>query len=290
MAVTLHQAILEAVLCLSAHEDLRADAARDAELLLLHLLAAPRTARFTDADRPLTQRELSDYDLLIRRRLAGEPVQYILGQQEFYGLVLKVTPDVLIPRPETELLVETVLQRLPAETPLRIVDVGTGSGAIAIALAKHLLLAEVTAVDLSPAALDVARQNAQRHGLAERLRFVQSDLLDGILCPTAGVPQGYAAVVSNPPYVPDSDRATLHRQVRDFEPATALFAGNDGLDIYRRLIPQAATALVPGGLLAMEIGYGQQAALAHLLRDWQRVEFLDDLQGVPRLALARAPA
>jgi release factor glutamine methyltransferase len=141
----------------------------------------------------------------------------------------------------------------------------------------------VTAVDLSGAALEVAWENAKRHGLAERIRFVESDLLGAVMGEA-----GFDAVLSNPPYVPDSDSASLHRQVRDHEPATALFAGADGMDIYRRLIPQAAAVLRPGGLLAMEFGYGQRAAMAELLRGWVGVEFLDDLQGVARVAIATA--
>ena len=166
---------------------------------------------------------------------------------------------------------------------LRILDVGTGSGAIAIALAHHLLRAHVTAVDLSAAALEVAASNAARHGLASRIRFVASDLLDAL-------PQDevrFDVIVSNPPYVPTADRDSLHPQVRDHEPAAALFAGTDGLDIYFRLIPRARAALRPNGLLALEIGHGQREAIASLLSGWNELRFLDDLQQIPRIALAR---
>jgi release factor glutamine methyltransferase len=279
--VTLREAIAAAADKLDRLEDLREYAARDAELLLLHMMAAPRTLLFTDGGRAVGEREQEEYDLLIGRRLRGEPIQYITGEQEFYGLPLRVTPAVLIPRPETELLVEAALERLPKDKALRIVDVGTGSGAIAIAVAKHLPLVRVTAVDLSAAALEVALRNAERLGLAQRMHFIESDLLSAVL--------GEApldAVLSNPPYIPTADRGSLHRQVREHEPDMALFAGVDGLEIYRRLIPQAADALAPDGLLAMEIGYGQQAGLRGLLRGWNGVEFRNDLQGIARVVLA----
>lgn len=259
------------------------DARRDAQLLLLHTLEIARTVLFTEPERTLSAAEQAAYEAAIARRAAGEPVQYITGQQEFYGLMLKVSPAVLIPRPETELLVEAVLGRVDGDKLLRIVDVGTGSGAIAVALAYKLPMAVVTAVDLSEAALAIARENAATHGLAERVRFLFSNLLKAV------EGEEFEAVVSNPPYVPDGDRESLARQVRDFEPETALFAGADGLDIYRRLVPQAFTVLKPGGLLAMEFGYGQRDALAALMRDWDDVEFLDDLQGIPRVVLARKP-
>jgi release factor glutamine methyltransferase len=279
--VTLREAIDEAADRLSGKEDLRENAQRDAELLLLHVLGATRTLLFMDGGRAANDRELAELNSLLERRLRGEPIQYIIGEQEFYGLPMKVTPAVLIPRPETELLVEAVLERLPKHKALRIVDVGTGSGAIAVAVAKHLPLAEVVAVDLSAAALEVARGNAASLGLGRQMRFLESDLLAAV----AGEAP-FDAVLSNPPYIPVGDRASLHRQVREHEPATALFAGEDGLEIYRRLVPQASAALKPGGLLALEIGYGQQAGLEALLHNWNGVQFLDDLQGVARTVLA----
>ena len=257
------------------------DARRDAELLLLHTLELPKTSLFTEAHRLLSVAEQTGYEAAIARRATGEPIQYITGQQEFYGLMLKVSPAVLIPRPETELLVEAVLARLPAGDASRIVDVGTGSGAIAIALARKLPRAQVTAVDLSDAALAMARENAALHDVMERVRFVASDLLEAV----AG--EVFDAVVSNPPYVPETDRESLERQVRDFEPEMALFAGASGLDIYQRLVPQAWRLVKPGGLLAMEIGYGQRKALAEILGAWEAVKFLDDLQGIPRVVIAR---
>jgi release factor glutamine methyltransferase len=287
--VTLREALAAAASELAQRHDLRANASRDAEFLLLHTLAAPRTLLFTDPDRALTPEQQQAFDTLIARRLTAEPIQYILGQQEFYGLALRVTPDVLIPRPETELLVEAVLGRLPRrreqDKPLRIADIGTGSGAIAIAIANHLPLAQITALDLSTAALAIARENAATHHLDTRIRFLESDLLAAV---SAEAP--FDAILSNPPYVPITDRESLHPQVRDHEPASALFAGRDGLDIYRRLIPEAFALLKSGGLLALEIGHGQRGSLADLLNSWDSVEFLNDLQQIPRVAIAVRPA
>lgn len=259
------------------------DAARDAQLLLLHTLGIARTTLFTEPERLLSAAEQATYEAAIARRQAGEPIQYITGQQEFYGLMLKVSPAVLIPRPETELLVEAVLARQRRDHEVKIVDVGTGSGAIAIALAHKLPTARVTAVDLSLAALAVARENAETHGVAERVRFIASDLLAAV------VGESFDAVVSNPPYVAEADRESLHRQVREYEPEMALFAGATGLDIYRRLIPQAWSGLQPGGLLAMEIGYGQREAITELLSAWDGIEFLNDLHAIPRTVLALKP-
>ncbi|MDR3745111.1 MAG: peptide chain release factor N(5)-glutamine methyltransferase [Acidobacteriaceae bacterium] len=322
--MTLHEALQLATRQLESSAELRADAARDAAFLLRHALAISLAAQLADPDRPLTPAQQSAYEALIQRRLRNEPIQYITGEQEFYGLALGVTPAVLIPRPETEHLVESVLAEFAAHPAasafhpttgscpanpdshptnfachptakrrdpllpshsLRILDIGTGSGAIAIALAHHLPNTQITAVDLSPAALAVAAANAARHGLADRIRFVQSDLLAAFS--TDDLP--FDAIVSNPPYVPTADRATLHPQVRDHEPSSALFAGADGLDIYRRLIPQARAALVPNGLLAIEIGHEQRDPIAALLADWFQLRFVDDLQGIPRIALARKP-
>ena len=231
---------------LQRNPDLCADAARDAALLLRHALGISHAAQLAEPELALTPAQQAAFDALVQRRLANEPIQYITGEQEFYSLALRVTPAVLIPRPETEQLVEAVINEmkqaeLDFKQSLRILDVGTGSGAIAIALAHHLLRAHVTAVDLSAAALEVAASNAARHGLASRIRFVASDLLDAL-------PQDevrFDVIVSNPPYVPTADRDSLHPQVRDHEPAAALFAGTDGLDIYFRLIPRRALRCGP---------------------------------------------
>ena len=284
--MTLREALTVAAAQLASDEHLRATAARDAELLLLHTLQIPRITLIAHPDEELSANQRTAYEDSIARRLHHEPIQYITGQQEFYGLTLKVTPAVLIPRPETEHLVEAVLKRLPTNRPLRIADIGTGSGAIAIALAAHLPQAAITALDISAEALAIATANAREHKIADRIRFVQSDLLSALNREA----ETFDAIVSNPPYVAETDRAALHPQVRDHEPATALFAGKTGLDIYRHLIPQAHAALKPNGLLALEIGHDQQEAVAALLRAWHNLSFVNDLQHIPRVALAQRPA
>jgi release factor glutamine methyltransferase len=279
--MTLRQALNAAAAQLGADERLRAAAGRDAELLLLHQLGISRAQLLAHPDRELTEEEECSYRHSIHRRASTEPIQYITGQQEFYGIDFRVSPAVLIPRPETEHLVEAVLQQLSHDEPLQLLDVGTGSGILAITLALHLPHAYITAVDISADAIHVARQNAEAHHVVQRIDFIESDLL-------AAVPSGlFDAIVSNPPYIPAADRATLHPEVRDHEPSTALFAGSDGLDIYRRLIPQSFDALKPNGLLALEIGHGQQESLASLLQSWDSISFVNDLQQIPRVVLAR---
>ncbi|MBB5340569.1 peptide chain release factor N(5)-glutamine methyltransferase [Tunturiibacter gelidoferens] len=283
--MTFRQAITNAAAELAANPHLSEHAHRDAELLLLHTLQISRVTLIAYPDRDLSPEQDALYQIAVKRRLKLEPIQYITGEQEFYGLRLHVTPAVLIPRPETEHLVEAVLKLLPANQPVKLVDVGTGSGAIAIALAVHLPLAEITAVDLSAEALAIAERNAREHNVANRIYFLRSDLLATIKSPG----QTFDAIVSNPPYIPESDRPTLHPQVREHEPATALFAGETGLDIYRRLIPEALSALKPNGILALEIGHEQQEPLTDLLAGWNDVTFVNDLQQIPRVALARRP-
>jgi release factor glutamine methyltransferase len=280
--MNLREALTGASTRLSQQPDLATTAARDAELLLLHTLQLPRTILFTDPTRPLSSAEAELFEANVTRRMNLEPIQYITGTQEFFRLAFHVTPAVLIPRPETELLVETVLAMLPADRPLRIVDIGTGSGAIAISIAAQLPQVRMTALDLSAEALAIARENAEAHHVADRIRFLQSDLLAEV----AG--EAFDAILSNPPYIPTTDRSTLHPEVRDHEPHTALFAGTTGMDIYSRLIPQANEALVPGGLLALEIGYGQLEAIENLLQGWANVTHRKDLQGIPRTVLAHA--
>jgi len=281
--MTLRQALSSATDRLAGRNDLAPTAHRDAELLLLHALALPRTTIYSHPGRLLSEKEQAIYAGVIGRRLASEPVQYITGTQDFFGLAFEVGPGVLIPRPETELLVEAALDRLPRNQSTKILDVGTGTGAIAIALASRLQLAQLTAVDLSAAALEIARRNIRRYNFESRIELLQSDLLEEL----QGAAPRFDAILSNPPYVPQRDRAEMHPQVRDYEPALALFAGTDGLEIYRRLIPQARSALTQRGLLAMEIGYGQRGAVGELLAGWNGVQFLDDLQGIPRVAIAR---
>jgi len=259
-----------------------ATARRDAELLLMRVLGRDRAWLMTHADAGLTSEQLAHFEDWVARRVRQEPVQYILGETEFYGLMMRVTPAVLIPRPETEHLVEAVLARVGCDAAARICDVGAGSGAIAVALAHALPLAQVTAVDLSTAALAVAKENAERHGVAGRVRLVESDLLRAVRG------ERFDVVVSNPPYVAEGE--VLEAQVREYEPREALFAGPTGLEVYRRLIPEAWEALVPEGWLLMEMGHGQREALAGLLTGWDGVEFVADLQGIPRVAIAQRRA
>jgi release factor glutamine methyltransferase len=280
--MTVRDAIGWAAAQLSESPHLRADAHRDAAFLLLYTLGISRAELLANPDKVLSPDQLTDFECLIARRLTHEPVQYITGEQEFFGLPLRVTPAVLIPRPETEHLVEAVLAEVDCSATLSIVDIGTGSGAIAIALADRLPSARIIATDISPAALELAAENAVRNRAADRIRFVESDLLEAVASDSP-----FDLIVSNPPYVAFADGKDLHPQVRDFEPATALFATGNGLDIYRRLIPQADAALKVNGLLAVEIGQGQHTAVADLLSDWRSVRFVLDLQQIPRVALAR---
>jgi release factor glutamine methyltransferase len=259
------------------------NARRDAELLLCHAAQLGRASLLAHRDDALDEAKAAHYQILIERRQSGEPIQYILGETEFYGLPFRVTGDVLIPRPETEHLVEKAIGLAGHFSVPRIVDVGAGSGAICVALAHVLPQARLTAVDLSGAALAIAGENAKRNGVA--IRFLEGDLL----APVAA--ESFEIVVSNPPYVPRGDCASLAVEVRDYEPGLALFAGDDGLDICRRLIPEAFAVLVPGGYLAFEIGFGQSAAVTALLDDagFKQIEFVPDLQGILRVACGQRP-
>jgi len=255
----------------------------DAELLLLHVVGQNKSWLMAYQEDELAEDKAARYIELIERRQKGEPIQYITGETEFYGLPFRVTPDVLIPRPETEHLVEKVIELAARFEQPRIVDVGTGSGTIAVALAHKLPHAQIAATDISERALVVARKNAKRNGVD--FRFLTGDLL----APVAG--ERFEIVVSNPPYVPNANRATLSVEVREHEPALALFAGDDGLDVYRRLIPAAFDALTPGGFVALEFGYGQTKAITEMLArsGFEKIEFVPDLQGIPRVACARRP-
>jgi release factor glutamine methyltransferase len=275
--MTLRDALLEASTTVSR---------RDAETLLAHILHRDRAWLLAHADDDLPAPDLNTLRYLTTRRAAQHPLQHLTGTQEFFGLALRVTRDVLIPRPETEHLVEAVLDwaRQQPNPHLRIADVGTGSGAIAIAIASVLEHTSLTAIDISPSALAVARDNAVRLNLASRIRFLEGDLLT----PVTGDPP-FDVIASNPPYVALDDAPTLAPEVRDHEPPLALYAGPTGLDIYRRLIPQAWDLLRPGGLVALEIGYGQRDALTELLANWHSVRFIDDYASIPRVALALRP-
>jgi len=257
----------------------------DAETLLLHHVGRNRAWLIAHLDDNFAGCRATGYAALLDRRAAGEPIQYILGECEFYGMPFRVTPDVLIPRPETELLVERVLALAHVFEMPRILDIGTGSGAISVALAHHLRNAEICAIDLSEAALTVARSNAEHLGFARQIRFLEGDLL----APVGG--EVFDLVVSNPPYVPARDHDSLAVEVRDHEPALALFAGDDGLEVYRRLIPTAPAALVQGGYIALEIGHGQSEVVRGLLLStgFEHIESTLDLQGIPRVVTAQQP-
>jgi release factor glutamine methyltransferase len=258
-------------------------ARRDAELLLMHLLKRSRAWLIAHNDELLADELSVSYTELLERRRKGEPIQYVTGETEFYGLQFLVTSDVLIPRPETEHLAEKVIELASDFDAPHIVDVGTGSGAIAVALAHKLPQASITATDISSRALALAEENAKRNGVA--VRFLAGDLLE----PVEG--ERFEIIVSNPPYVAMADRDSLDVEVREYEPALALFAGEDGLEIYHRLIPAAFDALTPGGFVVLEIGYGQSTAIADLLTSagFECVEFVPDLQGISRVACARRP-
>jgi release factor glutamine methyltransferase len=267
---------------------------REAETLLAHLLFRDRPWLIAHAEIELSATLLNAYRALIARRAAKEPIQYLTGHQEFYGLNLRVTRDTLIPRPETELLVEAVLHWIAARPALRsprILDIGTGTGAIALALATHLPSAHITATDLYPAPLSIAQHNAGRLDLGHRITFLQSDLLSA---PQLQSAPPFDVIVSNPPYVSLYDAATMPDEVLKHEPHTALFAGPYGLDIYRRLLPAAHAAIKPEGLLALEFGFGQLEPLKALFErplngPWQDLTFLNDYAQIPRIALATRP-
>jgi release factor glutamine methyltransferase len=259
------------------------------ELLLAHLLKKKRLQLYMEFEKDLDETALEALRGMVKRRVAGEPLQYITGETEFCGLKLMVDKRVLIPRPETELLVEVVAGRLKGEDGERkevakIVDVGTGSGCIAIALAKRLPGAEITAIDVSAEALEVARGNAALHQTEKNIRFLESDLLQNL-------PGSLRAdvIVSNPPYIADGELAKLPKEVRDFEPVRALAAGEDGLKVIRRLVMDARRILSPSGFMALEIGAGQRAAVEEFFgqQGYDAVEVVKDLQGHERVIVAQ---
>jgi release factor glutamine methyltransferase len=264
----------------------------NAEILLMFTLNCDRSHLYAHPERELTIDEQTRYDQALVERARGIPAQYITGHQEFWGMDLIVSSAVLIPRPETEHVIETVLElagagraggrgRPPHTSRLRIADVGTGSGGIALALAKEVPQAEIHATDISNAALEVARANAARHQLESRIQFHQTDLLGGF------ENSSFDFIVSNPPYVGESEEDQVQLEVRKFEPRNAVFAGPTGLELIARLIPQARAALRPGGWLVMEISGAISEEVRQLLRDWNDVRIRPDLQSIPRVAQAR---
>ncbi len=263
-----------------------------AELLLMHVLGRDRAYLYTHPEEELPPPDLERYARLIAERATGKPSQYITGHQEFWGLEFEVTPDVLIPRPETEHMVERVLelaqrQGQAKDARLRIVDVGTGSGCIALALASEFPRAIIFGVDISRAALVVASRNAVHLNMPERVKFLESDLLTRLLEPDfAGT---FDFVLSNPPYVGKREVDKVQREVRDFEPRLAW--GGDlvrGDEVYARLFPQALLALRPGGYVVVEIGYNmREQVLALLGEGWGEIQVTPDLAGIPRVVSAR---
>jgi release factor glutamine methyltransferase len=282
----------------------------NAELLIMFTLDCDRAYLYAHPERELTGVEMRRYEEAISRRATGLPAQYITGHQEFWGLDFIVSPAVLIPRPETEHVVEAVLELIsrggrmrsqeerpdqeqnpvqeqlaeaPAPHDPRIADVGTGSGAIALALAKELPLARIVATDVSSEALEVARANTARHELASRIEFIETDLLQGL------PQQSFDFIVSNPPYVGESEEDSVQLEVRKFEPRNAVFAGPTGLEVIERLIWQARDKLHSGGWLIFEISGTIADRVLNMLSGWDEVAIRKDLQGIARVAIARKP-
>ena len=293
-----------------------------AELLLLHVLGRDRTWIYSHPEEEISAANAEQFFRFIARRANGEPTQHLTGKQEFWGLEFEVTPDVLIPRPETEHVIEVALDRLALREiragrkqtlsgeGLQIADVGTGSGCIAIALAKDLPGATIYATDISNAALAVARRNAARHSVSDRIHFLESNLLDTLsdvgtryIVPLHGgatvvtehqspVPNhqslSFDLIASNPPYIGRREVATLMREVRDREPEVALYGGEEGYELYADLITQAAAHLQPGGILVLELGHNSLPAVQPLLDapKWINVAVTNDLAGIPRVIAA----
>jgi release factor glutamine methyltransferase len=257
----------------------------DAELLLGEVLGLDRLHLYTAFDRPMTEAELDAYRVLVKRRARREPVAYILGRREFYGRTFAVDPSVLIPRPDTEVLVDEILERLPEGAAGVVADYGTGSGAIALTLAAERPGLKVLGLDISPQALSAAKANAKTLELSDRVGFVHSDGLDSMPRRFTGE---LLALVSNPPYIPEGDRESLMPEVRDHEPHTALFAGADPLVHYRRIASQGAEWLAPGGFVSVEVGAGQAADVSALFEaaGWSDIAVRSDLARHARVVSA----
>jgi release factor glutamine methyltransferase len=255
----------------------------NAELLLMFTLSSDRAYLHAHPERELSNEEHDRYEAAVVERTRGVPAQYITGHQEFWGMDLLVTPAVLIPRPETEHVVEAVIELVAKDTTrdIRIADVGTGSGCIALALAKELSRAEIHAIDTSPAALEIARVNAARHQLESRVQFHETDLLRGFAA------NSFDYVVSNPPYVGESEEDEVQLEVRKFEPRGAVFAGHNGTEVIGRLIPQAWKVLRPSGALVLEVSGTIADEVARLLTGWSEIEFKRDLQSIQRVVIAK---
>src|SRR5467141_2383958 len=275
-----------------------------AELLLLHVLGRDRTWIYSHPEEEISSTEADRYFALIARRANGEPTQHPTGKQEFWGLEFGVTPDVLIPRPETEHLIEVALDRLAVRElrsgrdpkltgeGLTIADIGTGSGCIAVALAKELPAAEIYATDISPAALKIAQRNATRLGFSNRITFLESNLLVAF-APSPNQSLAFDLIISNPPYIGRKESTTLPIEVRDHEPVHALYGGEEGYELYGLLVPEAARHLKPSGLLVLELGHDSLPAVRPLLEtpEWKNLLVTNDLAAIPRvLSAERASA
>jgi release factor glutamine methyltransferase len=280
-----------------------------AELLLMHVTGHERVWLYAHHEEPLDAAQEQKYFQLVARRISGTPTQYLTGKQEFWGLEFEVAPGVLIPRPETEHVVEVALERFSVKHghsfarntslgaasggALRIADVGTGSGCLAVALAKEFPEATVVATDISAAALDIARRNATRHGVSTRIEFHECNLLDSFLhsaLATHHSPPTFDLIVSNPPYIARDEESNLPREVREHEPHKALFGGAHGGELYAPLIAQAAQLLRSGGIFVCEIGFGAFDHVRPLLGDastWAAVGVTNDLAGIPRVLAAQ---
>ncbi len=289
-AVTVQDALRTGAERLALREDLRDFAKEDAQQLLEIATGRTRVQMLAHPNACLSEEEQGRLKGLLQQRLQAVPIQYLRGSQEFYGREFLVTPDVLIPRPETEDIITAVLERIPdRHSKVRIADVGTGSGAIAITLALELPDSIVTAIDISAAALKVAKKNAvfaselNNPSLTSRVRFCRSDIFQ-----TLEPEEQFDVIVSNPPYIPFAEGSSLHAQVRDHEPHLALFGGEDGHDIYRRLISNAQDRLCPDGFLVMETA-GRTDLLKQMLCSWSDVVFRADLRGTQRVVVAVRP-
>jgi release factor glutamine methyltransferase len=270
-----------------------------AELLLMHVIGQDRAWVYAHPEAELDSAQREQYLTLIARRASGAPTQHLTGHQEFWGLDFEVTPDVLIPRPETEHLIEVALERLgitkEAGAPrrdekFRIADVGTGSGCIAISLAHELPTASIAATDISAAALKIAGRNAARYGVSDRIEFAECNLLDEFFQSRSTSHQSsqFDLIVSNPPYIGRWEASSLQREVREHEPEAALYGGETGTEIYAPLIAQAAARLKPGGVMVLELGHTSSAHVSKLLdsNEWTSVTISNDLAGIPRVASA----
>lgn len=259
------------------------DSRFQAELLLRHALGCSRESLLARLHEPVPAQASGHFFQLVERRRGRVPVQYVVGAQEFYGLSFRVTPAVLIPRPESEGLVEEAVRELTGASEPRVADIGCGSGCLAVAIAHALPEAQLVAIDAAPAALAIAQENALKHGVAERIEFIEGDLLRPL--PTGGLD----AIVSNPPYIPDAELVTLEPEVSEHEPRQALSGGEDGLSVIGRLLPAAGQALKRDGLLFMEIGHDQAERVEALLESagLEHERTVADLAGIPRIVVAR---